>query len=131
MAPYSISGMFSSAFTTDCYVVHPLFFLGGDIGALAVNGTVNDLAMCGAQPLYLSVGLVLEEGLPLTLLRRVVASMQKAAADAGVTGLSQGIRKSLNMARATGSISPPPALVWCAPTSLRPPIMCARVMLCC
>ncbi len=72
------------AFTTDCYVVHPLFFLGGDIGALAVNGTVNDLAMCGAQPLYLSVGLVLEEGLPLTLLRRVVASMQKAAADAGV-----------------------------------------------
>ncbi|MGC8668841.1 MAG: hydrogenase expression/formation protein HypE [Chthonomonadales bacterium] len=67
------------AFTTDTYVVRPLFFPGGDIGKLAVCGTVNDLAMCGARPLYLSAGFVLEEGLPLTVLSRVVASMQNAA----------------------------------------------------
>ncbi|MGP0093311.1 MAG: hydrogenase expression/formation protein HypE [Xanthobacteraceae bacterium] len=72
------------AFTTDSYVVRPLFFPGGDIGSLAVNGTVNDLAMCGAKPLYLSVGLILEEGLPISQLRRVVASMRAAANAAGV-----------------------------------------------
>jgi hydrogenase expression/formation protein HypE len=72
------------AFTTDSYVVHPLFFPGGDIGSLAVNGTVNDLAMCGAEPHYLSVGLVLEEGLPIERLGRVVASMRAAADAAGV-----------------------------------------------
>jgi hydrogenase expression/formation protein HypE len=73
------------ALTTDSYVVRPLFFPGGDIGSLAVNGTVNDLAMCGAQPLYLSVGLILEEGLPVEQLRRVVASMRAAAEIAGVS----------------------------------------------
>lgn len=72
------------AFSTDSYVVRPLFFPGGDIGSLAVHGTVNDLAMCGARPLYLSVGAILEEGLPMDTLRRVVASMQAAAARAGV-----------------------------------------------
>ena len=72
------------AFTTDSYVVQPLFFPGGDIGSLAVNGTVNDLAMCGAEPQYLSAGFILEEGLPLHDLRRVVRSMQLAAAAAGV-----------------------------------------------
>jgi hydrogenase expression/formation protein HypE len=72
------------AFTTDSYVVRPLFFPGGDIGSLAVNGTVNDLAMCGAQPLHLSVGLILEEGLPIAQLQRVVASMRQAADTAGV-----------------------------------------------
>jgi len=72
------------AFTTDSYVVTPLFFPGGDIGALAVNGTVNDLAMCGARPLYLSAGFILEEGLPLATLERVVGSMRAAAAAAGV-----------------------------------------------
>ncbi|OGF55340.1 MAG: hydrogenase expression/formation protein HypE [Candidatus Fraserbacteria bacterium RBG_16_55_9] len=72
------------AFTTDSYVVHPLFFPGGDIGELAVNGTVNDLAMCGARPLFLSVALILEEGLPMETLWRVVRSMQQAAAQAGV-----------------------------------------------
>ncbi|MDH3718579.1 MAG: hydrogenase expression/formation protein HypE [Planctomycetota bacterium] len=72
------------AFTTDSYVVHPLFFPGGDIGSLAVNGTVNDLAMCGARPLYLSVGFILEEGLPMETLWRVVQSMAEAAAQAGV-----------------------------------------------
>jgi hydrogenase expression/formation protein HypE len=72
------------AITTDSHVVSPLFFPGGDIGTLAVNGTVNDLAMCGARPRYLSVGLILEEGLPIDTLRRVVASMARAAREASV-----------------------------------------------
>ncbi len=72
------------AFTTDSHVVSPLFFPGGDIGRLAVNGTVNDLAMCGAKPLWLSAGFVLEEGLPMETLRKVAASMGSAAAAAGV-----------------------------------------------
>jgi hydrogenase expression/formation protein HypE len=72
------------AFTTDSYVVRPLFFPGGSIGTLAVNGTVNDLAMAGARPLALSAGFIIEEGLPLDTLERVVASMQSAARDAGV-----------------------------------------------
>lgn len=72
------------ALTTDSYVVNPIFFAGGDIGALAVNGTVNDLAMCGAEPLYLTAGFILEEGLPLEDLERVVESMARAAAHAGV-----------------------------------------------
>src|SRR5260370_11339974 len=63
------------AFTTDSYVVQPLFFPGGDIGSLAVNGTVNDLAMCGARPLYLSSGFILEEGLAMETLWLVVQSM--------------------------------------------------------
>jgi len=72
------------AFSTDAHVVSPLFFPGGDIGKVAVNGTVNDLAMCGARPLWLSAGFVLEEGLPIETLRRVAASMSTAAAAAGV-----------------------------------------------
>ena len=72
------------AFTTDSYVVRPLFFPGGDIGTLAVNGTVNDLAMCGARPLYLSAGFILEEGLPMETLWRVAQSMREAARAAGV-----------------------------------------------
>ena len=72
------------AFTTDSYVVSPLFFPGGDIGQLAVYGTVNDLAMAGARPLYLSCGLILEEGISLDMLERVVRSMQRAATTAGV-----------------------------------------------
>jgi hydrogenase expression/formation protein HypE len=72
------------AFTTDSYVVHPLFFPGGDIGTLAVNGTVNDLAMCGARPLYLSAGFIIEEGLPMETLWRIVQSMSRAASEAGV-----------------------------------------------
>ncbi len=77
------------AFTTDSFVVSPTFFPGGDIGKLAVNGTVNDLAMCGAQPLYLSLGLILEEGFSMENLCRVVRSIQGAASAAGtqiVTG---------------------------------------------
>jgi len=73
------------AFTTDSYVVRPLFFPGGDIGTLAVNGTVNDLAMCGARPLWLSAGFILEEGLDVEELRRIVSSMRAAADAAGVT----------------------------------------------
>jgi hydrogenase expression/formation protein HypE len=72
------------AFTTDSYVVHPLFFPGGDIGTLAVNGTVNDLAMCGARPLWLSAGFIIEEGLPMETLWRVAQSMHRAAAAANV-----------------------------------------------
>jgi len=72
------------AFTTDSFVVRPLIFPGGNIGDLAVNGTVNDLAMCGARPLYLSSGFILEEGLEIEILRKVVASMQQAAANANV-----------------------------------------------
>lgn len=72
------------AMTTDSYVVHPLFFPGGDIGSLAVYGTVNDLAMAGARPLFLSAGFILEEGLSMETLWRVVQSMSRAAKKAGV-----------------------------------------------
>jgi hydrogenase expression/formation protein HypE len=72
------------AFTTDSYVVKPLFFPGGDIGSLAINGTVNDLAMCGARPMYLSCGFILEEGLPMETLWRVVQSLKRNAEIAGV-----------------------------------------------
>src|SRR5271169_3319586 len=71
------------AFTTDSFVVSPIFFPGGDIGSLAVNGTINDLAMSGARPLYLSASFVIEEGFPLADLNRVAASMGAAARDAG------------------------------------------------
>jgi hydrogenase expression/formation protein HypE len=73
------------AFTTDSYVVRPIFFPGGDIGSLAVNGTVNDLAMCGARPLFVSAGFILEEGLPMDDLWRIVTSMKEAARAAGVS----------------------------------------------
>ena len=72
------------AFTTDSYVVRPLFFPGGDLGSLAVHGTVNDLAMAGARPLYLSAAFIIEEGLPMETLWKIVASMQQAAQQAGV-----------------------------------------------
>jgi hydrogenase expression/formation protein HypE len=72
------------AFTTDSYVVRPLFFPGGDIGKLAVYGTVNDLAMCGARPLFLSAGFILEEGLPMETLWKIVQSMRAAAQRAHV-----------------------------------------------
>jgi hydrogenase expression/formation protein HypE len=72
------------AFSTDGFVVKPLFFPGGDIGKLAVHGTVNDLAVGGALPCFLSAAFILEEGLPLAILSRIVASMRQACADAGV-----------------------------------------------
>src|SRR5262249_7201345 len=74
----------SLVLTTDSYVVSPLFFPGGDIGKLAVHGTVNDLAVSGAEPLYLTLGVILEEGLPLETLRRVVQSVAEAARRCGV-----------------------------------------------
>lgn len=72
------------AFTTDSYVVSPIFFPGGDIGKLSVCGTVNDLSMVGAKPLYISLALILEEGFPVTDLERIIASAGKVAAEAGV-----------------------------------------------
>lgn len=84
------------AFTTDSYVVDPIFFPGGDIGKLAVNGTVNDLAMSGARPLYLSAGFILEEGFPIEDLRRILESMRDAAGAAGVavvTGDTKVVQK--------------------------------------
>src|SRR5918992_1518930 len=80
-----VAGDARLAFTTDSYVVSPLFFPGGDIGDLAVNGTVNDLAVSGARPAHLSAGFILEEGFPVDDLRRIVASMAAAAAAAGVS----------------------------------------------
>ena len=73
------------AFSTDSYTVDPIFFPGGSIGDLAVNGTVNDLAMCGATPLYLSVALIIEEGLPTAVLETIIQQMGRAAKTAGVT----------------------------------------------
>jgi hydrogenase expression/formation protein HypE len=81
-AVFDLSGRL--AFTTDSYVVNPIFFPGGDIGRLAVCGTVNDLSMTGAVPLYLSLALIIEEGLPHEDLMRVIRSVQQAAAEAGV-----------------------------------------------
>jgi hydrogenase expression/formation protein HypE len=84
------------AFTTDSYVVTPLFFPGGDIGKLAVNGTINDIAMSGAEPLYLSAGFILEEGFPMSDLKRVLESMRAAASEAGieiVTGDTKVVEK--------------------------------------
>jgi len=72
------------AFSTDSFVVDPLFFPGGNIGDLAVNGTINDLVVCGASPLVLSVGLIIEEGFPLDHLKTILQSMQTAASGAGV-----------------------------------------------
>src|SRR5205807_9612185 len=89
------------AFTTDTYVVSPLFFPGGDIGKLAVHGTVNDLAMAGAEPLYLSAGFILEEGFPITDLRRIVASMAQAATEAGVA-IVTGDTKVVQRGKADG-----------------------------
>lgn len=89
------------AFTTDSYVVQPLFFPGGDIGSLAVHGTVNDLAMSGAQPVALSAGFILEEGLPMDTLWRVVQSMHHAASRIGVP-IVTGDTKVVNAARGDG-----------------------------
>lgn len=89
------------AFTTDTYVVSPLFFPGGDIGKLAVHGTLNDLAMAGATPLYLSAGFILEEGFPIADLRRIVASMAGAATAAGVS-IVTGDTKVVQRGKADG-----------------------------
>lgn len=101
-ATFTIEGaLHPLAFTTDTYVVNPLFFPGGDIGKLAVHGTVNDLAMAGAQPLYLSVGFILEEGFPIADLRRIVQSMAEAAREAGVA-IVTGDTKVVQRGKADG-----------------------------
>ncbi|MFC2056303.1 hydrogenase expression/formation protein HypE [Chloroflexota bacterium] len=83
-AVFELGGSGRLAFTTDSYVVSPIFFPGGDIGKLAVCGTVNDLAMSGATPLYLSLSFIIEEGLLITDLEKIVGSVYQAAAEAGV-----------------------------------------------
>jgi hydrogenase expression/formation protein HypE len=89
------------AFTTDSYVVTPVFFPGGDIGRLAVCGTVNDLSMSGAKPLFLSAGFIIEEGFSLSSLQTIVASMQKTAGEAGVK-IVTGDTKVVNRGAADG-----------------------------
>lgn len=100
-AVFALDGAAGSrmAFTTDSYVVSPLFFPGGDIGSLAVHGTINDLAMAGARPLFLSLSFILEEGLEMDVLRRVVASIGEAAAGAGVPVVT-GDTKVVNRGKA-------------------------------
>jgi hydrogenase expression/formation protein HypE len=89
------------AFTTDSYVVSPIFFPGGDIGELAIYGTVNDLAMVGATPLYITAGLILEEGFPLDDLKKILLSMSTAAEKAGVR-IVGGDTKVVNKGKADG-----------------------------
>jgi len=101
------------AFTTDTFVVNPLFFPGGDIGELAVNGTVNDLAMSGARPLYLSAGFILEEGLPMETLARLVASMARACRQAGVM-IVTGDTKVVNKGHGDGVYINTSGLGWVA-----------------
>jgi len=87
------------AFTTDSYVIEPIFFPGGDIGKLAICGTVNDLAMCGATPLYLSVGFIIEEGFPFDELRKIIYSMKLASEESGVK-IVTGDTKVVNKGKA-------------------------------
>ena len=89
------------AYTTDSYVVSPLFFPGGNIGDLAVCGTVNDLSVAGAEPLYLTAGFIIEEGFPMADLKRIIASMAAAAKQAGVT-IVAGDTKVVNKGKADG-----------------------------
>lgn len=122
-AVFELSGRL--AFTTDSYVVSPIFFPGGDIGKLAVCGTVNDLAMSGAVPLYLSLSLVIEEGLPVADLQRVVTSIQKATEEAEVKVVT-GDTKVVNRGSAdklfinTAGIGPVPAGVDISGSRARP-----------
>jgi hydrogenase expression/formation protein HypE len=113
------------AFTTDSYVISPLFFPGGDIGKLAVCGTVNDLAVAGAEPRYLSAGFILEEGLPLETLERVVVSMAETARAAGVQ-IVTGDTKVVNHGAAdelfinTAGVGVVPEGIHLGPSNLRP-----------
>jgi len=113
------------AFTTDSYVISPLFFPGGDIGKLAVCGTVNDLAVAGAEPRYLSAGFIIEEGLPWETLERVVASMAATASAAGVQ-IVTGDTKVVNHGAAdrlfinTAGVGSVPAGRELGPSHLRP-----------
>jgi hydrogenase expression/formation protein HypE len=98
---FSLTPSLKLAFSTDAHVVFPLFFPGGDIGRLAVCGTVNDVAMMGAQPLFLSVSFILEEGFPVDQLGKIAASMQAAAAEAGIQ-IAAGDTKVVQKGKADG-----------------------------
>jgi hydrogenase expression/formation protein HypE len=102
-ATFSLNGKSGPrlAFTTDTYVVSPLFFPGGDIGKLAIHGTINDLSMAGATPLYLSAGFILEEGFPIADLRKIVESMARAANEAGIA-IVTGDTKVVQRGKADG-----------------------------
>src|SRR3984893_5631544 len=101
-AVFSVNGSGQRlAFTTDTYVVSPLFFPGGDIGKLAVHGTINDLAMSAAEPLYLSAGFILEQGFPIAELKRIVGSMAAASSQAGVS-IVTGDTKVVQRGKADG-----------------------------
>ncbi len=113
------------AFTTDSHVVSPLFFPGGDIGKIAVNGTVNDLCMCGARPLWLSAGFIIEEGFAIATLEQIVASMQAAAGAAGVsivTGDTKVVErgKGDGLYVTTAGVGVIETALTVAPTSIRP-----------
>lgn len=99
------------SFTTDSHIVSPLFFPGGDIGRLAVCGTVNDLCMLGAEPLYLTAGFIIEEGLPIETLQRVVQSMQASAIEAGVQ-IVAGDTKVVEKGKADGLFINTAGLGW-------------------
>ncbi|MBF0526278.1 MAG: hydrogenase expression/formation protein HypE [Deltaproteobacteria bacterium] len=106
LAPLDDSAVFELnglrvAFTTDSYTVKPIFFPGGDIGSLCIHGTVNDLAVMGARPLYLSAGLIVEEGFPIDDLQTIAASMSAAAAEAGVS-IVTGDTKVVSRGQADG-----------------------------
>ena len=113
------------AFTTDSYVVDPIFFPGGNIGDLAVNGTVNDLSMVGAKPLYLTAGFIIEEGLPLDDLKVIIQSMRRATEEAGLT-IVAGDTKVVNRGKAdkifinTSGVGLVPAGLYISSTLLRP-----------
>jgi len=113
------------AFSTDSFVIRPLFFPGGNIGSLAVHGTVNDLAMCGARPLALSAAYIVEEGFPMDDLRRIVAAMQAAAQEAGVS-IVTGDTKVVDRGKGDGvyvntaGVGLVPAGVEISPTRARP-----------
>ena len=89
------------AMSVDCHVISPLFFPGGDIGSLSIHGTINDVAMSGAKPLYLTAGFILEEGYPLADLEKIVISMAKAAKDAEV-GIITGDTKVVEKGNGDG-----------------------------
>jgi hydrogenase expression/formation protein HypE len=105
--------------STDAHVVSPLFFPGGDIGSLSVNGTINDVAMGGARPLYLTASFILEEGFPLSDLVRIVESMARATRRAGVPVVA--IPRWWRKERGTASSSAPRASGWCRRESTSPP----------
>ncbi len=89
------------AFTTDSYVIQPIFFPGGNIGTLAINGTINDLAMCGAKPLYLSASFIIEEGFSMEMLWNITKSMREASAESGVS-IVTGDTKVVNKGKGDG-----------------------------